>query len=156
MQILLWVLCFVSLLLAFVVGLGVSLGLINLWGLGLVAFFVLVLYTASTVLDKHYSDSVTFQTLTHLHLQPRHWGFSFCAYPKHSAEGFKRSARALDTTKPPTMPQTQQRACRGLQPLCWGFLLYEEDVESTPTILKVRVSDHSEVLESEELYLTLA
>ena len=60
MQILLWVVCFVSLLLAFVVGLGVSLGLINLWGLGVVAFFVLVLYTASTVLDKHYGDAVTF------------------------------------------------------------------------------------------------
>ena len=56
MQILLWVVCFVSLLLTFVVGLGVSLGLINLWGLGAVAFFVLVLYTASTVLDKHYRD----------------------------------------------------------------------------------------------------
>ena len=57
MQILLWVLCFVSLLIAFVVGLGVSLGLINLWGLGVVAFFVLVLYTASTILDKNYRDS---------------------------------------------------------------------------------------------------
>ena len=56
MQILLWVVCFVSLLIAFVVGLGVSLGLINLWGLGVVAFFVLVLYTASTVLDKNYRD----------------------------------------------------------------------------------------------------
>ena len=57
MQILLWVLCFVSLLLAFVVGLGVSLGLINLWGLGAVIFCVVVLTCTSTILDKNYRDS---------------------------------------------------------------------------------------------------
>ena len=57
MQILLWVLCFVCLLIAFIVGLGVSLGLINLWGLGVVALCLLVLYTASTVLDKNYKTA---------------------------------------------------------------------------------------------------
>ena len=56
MQILLWVVCFVSLLLAFVVGLGVSLGLINLWGLGAVIFCVVVLYCTSTLIDKNYRD----------------------------------------------------------------------------------------------------
>ena len=56
MQILLWVVCFVSLLLTFVVGLGVSLGLINLWGLGAVIFCVVVLYCTSTLIDKNYRD----------------------------------------------------------------------------------------------------
>ena len=57
MCVLLWTISFVSLLLTFVLGLGTALGLIGLWGLGAVAFFVLVLYTASTVLDKNYRDS---------------------------------------------------------------------------------------------------
>ena len=57
MQILLWVVCFVSLLLAFVVGLGVSLGLINLWGLGAVIFCLVVLSCTTTLIDKNYKTA---------------------------------------------------------------------------------------------------
>ena len=57
MQILLWVVCFVSLLLTFVLGLGTALGLIGIWGLGAVIFCVVVLSCTSTLIDKNYRDS---------------------------------------------------------------------------------------------------
>lgn len=148
MCVLLWTISFLALLLTFVLGLGTALGLIGIWGLGAVIFCLVVLSCkapataqracTTTLIDKNYRDRQ-----------------EAIEAPLVGLNLFKPPTRGLDTTKPPTMPETQQRACRALQPLCWGFLLYLVE-ESTPTILKTKVSDHSEVLESEELYLTLA
>lgn len=57
MCVLLWTISFLALLLTFVLGLGTALGLIGIWGLGAVIFCVVVLYTASTVLDKNYKTA---------------------------------------------------------------------------------------------------
>ena len=56
MYVLLWVVSLTALFLAFVVGLGVALSLISYWGLGAVAFCLVVLACTSTILDKNYSE----------------------------------------------------------------------------------------------------
>ena len=57
MCVLLWTISFLALLLTFVLGLGTALGLIGIWGLGVVIFCVVVLSCTTALIDKNYRDS---------------------------------------------------------------------------------------------------